>query len=333
MAPQVAESIVAFVATAMVEAGVPPGPVRAHVASLGVSQTGIGRVAWTSYRDLWALAQALHPVADLGIRVAEHVPFGARDLADFVLKSASTLGDVARITLELTPLLDDSIVASVEPLQDAMLLRAARAPGMTVPDAMSDYAMARLVGTLRDLTADRLVPERVFLTRPAPPDPARHEDYFGCGVHFGHAFDGMQVPSAWMERRIPGADDALHHTLLRHTRRALRRPPDRGVRMVERVRHALSELIDEGRDVQQEQVARRLGQSPRTLRRALAEEGVPYADLYDQARLEYAQAALRAGASIESVAVRLGFSSPGSFGRTFRRWTGRPPDAWRRGAE
>lgn len=338
--PLIAESIVAFVSRAMIAAGVPEEPLQAHLEAMGVRPEGRGRVAWTEYRALWALAETHAAAAagaeaddDLGIRVALSIPFGARDLADFVLRSAATLGQVVRVTLELAPRFDEAIVAGVEEVGESLLIRVGRAPGLDVPPAMSDYAIARLVGSLRDLMAERLVPERVFLTRPSPRRDDAHRAYYGCPVSFGHAFEGLQIPSSWRERPLPGRDEALHQTLLKHTRRALGASPGAEASMIERVRQLLSELIGEGKEIQQELVARRLSQSRRTLRRALAAEGTTYAELYDQARLDYAQTALRAGDTIESVAERLGFASPGSFSRAFRRWVGVPPDTWRKGAD
>lgn len=327
----VTESIVSFVARAMVTAGVPEAPVQAYLDELGiVGEGGSARVAWHAYRELWVRAESLMPVPDLGLRVAVAIPFGARELVDFLLRSASNLREVVELSLELAPLMDNSLRGAAEIVGPSVFFRITRAPGLVVPPAMSDYATARLLGSLHDLTGEPLVPERVFMTRSRPEDDAAHRAHYGCPLSFEQSFDGMQAPLAWGERPLPARDGALHSTLLRHMRRDLGEPASEPESWAAHVRALMTQLIAEGQDVQQSVVARRLGQSPRTLRRLLAVESTSYAELYDRVRLEHAQTALHAGCSIEEVAQQLGFASPGSFSRTFRRWVGMPPERWRR---
>ncbi|MCP5060302.1 MAG: AraC family transcriptional regulator [bacterium] len=303
-----------------------------YLSDLGLdadAPTQLGRVAFSAFAGLWSVAEAHRPSSTLGLEVAQSIPFGARDLADFALRSAPTFGDMAHLALEIAPHMDASLIPMIEPVGTSLIIRAGRAPGDPVPDALSAYGMARLLMSLRHVAEERLQPEAVFLTRGAPADDASYRAYFGCPVHFGHAFGGLQVPRDWMQRELPGADPALHATLLKHMRQLF---GDSTVQVcpVESVLRVLSELLAGGRPVTQERVAKRLGCSPRSLRRVLEEHGTSYAELYDQARLEHAQAALRAGQPIKVVSERVGFASPASFNRTFRRWVGQPPAEWQR---
>lgn len=70
--------------------------------------------------------------------------------------------------------------------------------------------------------------------------------------------------------------------------------------------------------------------STRTLIRRLREEGSQYQELLDQVRQELACWLLvHTELSIEAVAERLGYSDTSNFSRTFRRWLGMPPNAFR----
>lgn len=78
--------------------------------------------------------------------------------------------------------------------------------------------------------------------------------------------------------------------------------------------------------------ARLLNQSEATLRRRLAEENMSARALKEACLFEASAAYLQDGAtSIEDISARLGFSSPGSFRRTFKRWTGQSPSDYRAG--
>lgn len=78
-------------------------------------------------------------------------------------------------------------------------------------------------------------------------------------------------------------------------------------------------------------IARHLGYHPDHLNRKLKREsGLGLRALRDRVRLESAQAALRATATVAEAATRCGFDDPNYFARWFRRQTGRTPSAWRR---
>ena len=78
-------------------------------------------------------------------------------------------------------------------------------------------------------------------------------------------------------------------------------------------------------------VAKGLAMSPRSLQRALSDEGTTYQELLDQARRGLAMRYLAdSGAVIFEVAILLGFSEPSAFHRAFKRWTGHTPREFQR---
>lgn len=86
------------------------------------------------------------------------------------------------------------------------------------------------------------------------------------------------------------------------------------------------------RRIGQEQVARALQTSERSLRRALGEVGTSYQQIADDVLRVRAEERVRSGdAKIEHIAQELGFADARSFRRAFKRWTGRNPNEFRRG--
>ena len=78
-------------------------------------------------------------------------------------------------------------------------------------------------------------------------------------------------------------------------------------------------------------MAKKLGMSPRTLERRLAEEGVTFIDVLQQLKASLAIRYLEEeGMPISRIAWLLGFEEPSSFTHACRRWTGRSPRELRR---
>jgi AraC-like DNA-binding protein len=77
------------------------------------------------------------------------------------------------------------------------------------------------------------------------------------------------------------------------------------------------------------EMAATAGVSTRTLHRMLSAEGLKYAELAEQVRMERARKLLAQGISTEDVAVALDYSDGRSFRRAFERWTGESPASFR----
>ena len=73
-------------------------------------------------------------------------------------------------------------------------------------------------------------------------------------------------------------------------------------------------------------VARRLGMSPRSFTRHLAEEGTTFGEILEQLRQRLAARYLADDRmSLQQIAWLLGYSEPGAFTHAYRRWTGTTP--------
>ena len=79
-------------------------------------------------------------------------------------------------------------------------------------------------------------------------------------------------------------------------------------------------------------VARRLATSRRQLQRAFAEIGrTSFRDELARVRMEHARTLLaHDSVPVSNVAVRVGYPQPAQFAKSFRRYHGQPPSAYRR---
>lgn len=78
------------------------------------------------------------------------------------------------------------------------------------------------------------------------------------------------------------------------------------------------------------EVAFELGMTPRTLRRRLSDEGETFTRIFDQIRCDLATKYLsQSNFTVADVSDLLGFDDATNFRRSFRRWTGKAPSAFR----
>ncbi len=96
------------------------------------------------------------------------------------------------------------------------------------------------------------------------------------------------------------------------------------------LRRLVARMLPEGHP-SLSRAARALGMSPRTLQRRLAEAGLCYSALLNEARFERACRLLEIpGERLCDIAAALGYADAGSFTRAFERWAGMSPLRYRK---
>jgi AraC-like DNA-binding protein len=158
-----------------------------------------------------------------------------------------------------------------------------------------------------------------------------YERFFGVAPRFGAKANSISLSRETMALPLVAAKAALRPSLLFLCETQLAELDGRQG-LTSRARAALLEQIPRG-VASRSEVARALGLSERSLNRKLQAEGATYRDVLDDVRRELALAWLAdADQAVYEVAFLLGYSEPSTFHRSFRRWTGASPLAWRKRA-
>lgn len=156
-----------------------------------------------------------------------------------------------------------------------------------------------------------------------------YPEYFHSPVDFSHSCSQLLIPAA-LVRTANTAGDAHTHSLARDLcQNLLQRVPGASLSMTDRVKRLLLSMpLGEARE---EQIARALFVSKRTLARRLEVEGSGYRQIREQLLAELAGRHLKDNSlSVEAVAAALGYHDAANFRRAFRRWYGQSPSAFRR---
>jgi AraC-like DNA-binding protein len=182
----------------------------------------------------------------------------------------------------------------------------------------------------RESTGEDITPLQVCFAHAAPKDESEHRRFFRSPVRFGAGSNSMTLSAVDAARPMQAADEALSSIVRRRLDKALaeRDLQGSGPRSG-RVRHKIVEHLGET-TLTAATVARSLAVSQRTLSRRLADEGTSFRNILDDVRREFACALLQdRSLSIGDIAFFLQYSEPAAFNRSFRRWTGRTPRAFR----
>lgn len=149
----------------------------------------------------------------------------------------------------------------------------------------------------------------------------------GFPIRFGAPEDRLFFPAKHLQQALPAHDPINHAVLVALCEKFARQAALQST--------AVSQVLtylEQKRSMSatSSEVAAALGYSERGLRRQLEQNGTSFRKLLEQARTVHAREMLAATPlSIKTIAFELGFDTPSNFARSFKRWTGTTPKAYR----
>ncbi|PSL21910.1 AraC family transcriptional regulator [Shimia abyssi] len=159
------------------------------------------------------------------------------------------------------------------------------------------------------------------------------ERFFVCPVQFGAPRNEIVFDTADLKRPIVTSDEALNKILLEHCELVLSQTPPDSSDVRIQVERAIADRLSAGQATQ-DQIARDIGVSPRTLARRLGDAGTSYHKVLADLRRALAERYLRDGQVTQSeIAYLLGYADVSSFATAFKRWTGHSPGGLRKVSE
>ena len=162
-----------------------------------------------------------------------------------------------------------------------------------------------------------------------PPEHAfLYEEYWKANVLFGQEKNLFRMDASILKRPILLANPRIMETCLEQCRQLLHNLK-RTDELVELVRRII--LASPGHFPNGEDAAKKLGMSPRTLRRRLQERNTSYRKLMDEVRAELATGYLTTTSlTIDEISDLLGYNETTAFRRSFKRWAGKSASAMRK---
>jgi len=172
-----------------------------------------------------------------------------------------------------------------------------------------------------------LRPLRIDLMRPRPPHADEYSAFYGCTVNFASGRRAIVLRRADAEHALPSSNRQLaqvHDKIIAAELARLDRSD-----VLAQCKASLLEKLPSG-EVSENDMAKRLHMSRRTLQRKLTERETTYQKLVDDTRRDLALRFIKdPRRSLGDITFELGFSQQSALTRAFRRWTGKSPSDWR----
>lgn len=169
----------------------------------------------------------------------------------------------------------------------------------------------------------------VCFTGAAPNNTEKYQHFFNCPLTFNAKENSLRFSAEYLNFPVLQNEDSLKQ-FLHNAPYQLMTMPNHGHSVVSQIRALI------GHDFSKkfpsfEQITEQLNTSPTTLRRRLRNEKTSYQKIKDSVRRDTAINYLnRPELSISAVAALMGFSDTSSFHRSFKKWTGETPMAFRK---
>lgn len=193
----------------------------------------------------------------------------------------------------------------------------------------AEFSIGLIHQIMRSYAGSRYRPFKVHFEHEPCANLKGYDEYFGCPIYFGQSSNLIALRSETLQVFSPTVNAALHRLLNAQLEHVLRAREDIDSPSA-RVRELLTdELIESVASASH--VARMLGVSASTMSRRLALDGVTFGELLARKRRQLAERLLaHSELSIADIAARVGYGENATFTRSFYRWTGMSPRAFRR---
>ncbi|MFW5741500.1 MAG: AraC family transcriptional regulator ligand-binding domain-containing protein [Myxococcota bacterium] len=285
-------------------------------------------VAWLSgaLRDLERVAGT----PSFALQAAASVRPDALGMISFARSARPTVGEGLASVARYLQLLSPQVRLTSHP-DGAWAQLTLVLPRGTPVDAASrcaaEFTFAHIIHQLRAL-ADVNVQKVTFRHAPVPYRDA-YDTAFRAPVEFNRDVDSITIPSAHLDMRLPPYDCSTGVRVRRGASQALRSLPEVGATSAQVREVILDEVI--GGIPHMTRVATRLGMTVPALAAVLKEEHATFAGLREELLYRLASEYLAdEQLGLVDVAFVVGFVDYDVFVRTFTRWSGKSPKAYRR---
>jgi AraC-like DNA-binding protein len=268
----------------------------------------------------------------LGIHLAQDVDLRELGLVYYVLASSETLATALARLARYSTIHNEGVHLNFNqqrsPAVSFEYIGVARASDRH----QIEFFVAILLRLCRHLIDRHVAPRRVHLAHRRSRIPTDLKMFFGCDVEFGAGGDQLIFPPGAGNSVVAQADPYLNSLLLKYCEEVLSSRRTGAADWTTRVENAITPLLPHG-EATIGNVAQGLGMSPRTLARHLRHEGVNFATVLQNLRLQLAHQYFREpGVNIAQLGWLLGYKEPSAFSHAFKRWTGIPPRRFVSGA-
>lgn len=267
-----------------------------------------------------------------GLKSSQYVQAGSYSVLGYIVMNCKTLKDAILLTPRYEKLVGDMGHTNITNLNGGLTMTW---HCLYTNPKVRPHMIANVLGSWVNF-ARFLIDKpngkanKVFFEFPEPSHDAlmQFQSMFQCDMLFNQSSNGLELDEQLLNLPMRQPDSQLLKTLENHAEIIMANIDDKQS-FAMKVQSTIRSLLIDG-FTRKEIVAQKLGMSERTMQRKLKMHDTSYQQILDNVRLEQGQALLRnTQLSIQDIALRLGFSEPRSFHRSFKEKTGKTPGEYR----
>jgi AraC-like DNA-binding protein len=301
-----------------------PALLGAGISRRQLSQNDIGLPVASQYRFL-ELAATEADDHLLGLHVAAEMDMRAIGILFYLTGSSRTVAEALENFAHYSATTNEALVVEISRRKDEVTLAIRHLQHFDEPHRQFFELLALwFVRTLHRQTNRHFNPLRVTFTHARNSDLREVHHLLQCPVDFAQAVDTWVLPQRVMDLPIVSGDSRLLQILTAHADYLLAERHSASA-LQSTVVNQLVDLLPSG-ETRAAAVAQRLGMSPRSFTRHLAEEGTTFGEILERLRQRLASRYLADNRiSSQQIAWLLGYSDPSAFTHAYKRWTGTTP--------
>lgn len=282
-------------------------------------------IAVTTQIDLLnRLAETLNDKL-LGFHIGKEFDLRATGFLYYVAASSETLGDGLLKISRYSSIVNEGIAVKVQCGDTMQIVIDYHGVSRQADRHQIEAWITAAIRFCREMTGRALRPLRVSLMHERIPESEEIDAFVGRAVEFGADLDELVLPAEVGGLAIVSFDPYLNRLLTKYYESVLAHKKASPDKLRADVENAIAALLPHGQ-ANIDNVADRLGISPRTLRRRLTTESTSFTRVLTDLRFALAKRYLSEQTiSISRIAWLLGYTEVSTFSHAFKRWAGRPP--------
>ena len=289
-----------------------------------------GRISIRQIQQLWPAIVAATGDEHIALKLGEMINPVAVGVLAYVMMHSPTLGKAFEKLCQYQDIVCDGIRTTGQRIGHEFLLSLTIAsPDIIYPDYAVNSELSIYQSAIRAMTGLHVTAQEIRFSYPKPTDISEHTRVFApARLVFDAPQTALVLNAALLDTPVLNASPGLFAMFEKHADALLARL--KTPTLSSRVQAELVQLM-KGEEPTLTTVADRLNIGVRTLQLHLKDEGTTYQQLLDDVRKTLAEQHLRDPyLSTTDIAYLLGFAEPSVFFRSFKRWTGQTPGAYRR---
>lgn len=290
-----------------------------------------GRVLVRQVQALWREVIAATNDPNIALKLGELVNPVAIGVLAYVMMHSPTLSRAFEKLCQYQDIVCEGIVTTGQRTptgnQFVLSLRII-SPDIIYPEYALNSELSVYLSAMRALTGLPVTADEIRFAYPRPADTREHERVFApARLVFDADVTTMVLDASLLDLPVLNASPSLSLLFEKHAADILTKL--KAPSLSSRVKSEIITIM-KGEEPTLATVADRLAIGIRTLQLHLKEAGTTYQQLLDETRKELAISHLREpNLSTTDIAYLLGFAEPSVFFRSFKKWTGQTPGAYR----